>query len=72
MDAAETVRAAARQAVAWLGERAVLTALESLDPSLPDQLAAVARGGEEREMLAALEAMSLQRPEEQARTQAAA
>lgn len=69
VDVAETVRAAAQRVAGLHGEAALLAALEALDPSFPDQLRAVMQGGEEKDMLAALEAMHLQRaPDDEAVT----
>lgn len=49
---------------AWHGEEALLAALRAVDGAYPDQLRAVLQGGEESEMLAALEAMNLQKPDD--------
>lgn len=69
VDVAETVRATAQRIAGWHGEAALLDVLRALDPSFPDQLRAVLQGGEEKDMLAALEAMHLQRtPEDEAVT----
>ncbi|KAL6783825.1 hypothetical protein ACKKBG_A03665 [Auxenochlorella protothecoides x Auxenochlorella symbiontica] len=64
VDVAETVRAAAQKVAAWHGEEALLAALRAVDGAYPDQLRAVLQGGEESEMLAALEAMNLQKPDD--------
>ncbi|KDD74200.1 hypothetical protein H632_c1495p1, partial [Helicosporidium sp. ATCC 50920] len=60
VDIADVVRAAAREVCDWLGEAALHDSLEAIDPVYCQQLQAVMGGGEESDMLAALEAMHVQ------------